>query len=68
MRLGCEWPSDMSINCWVINTPIEQIFPVEIGHNRTWGSVKDMIKEKKKPAFDDIAADTLDLWKVRLCY
>jgi len=29
--------------------------------------VKDMIKEKKKPEFDDIAADTLDLWKVRRC-
>jgi len=29
-----------------------------------WGTVKDVIKEKKKPEFDDIAADTL---KVRHC-
>ena len=28
--------------------------------------MKDAIKEKKND-FDDIAADTLDLWKVRHC-
>ena len=45
----------------------KRIFPVEIGRDKIWGSVKDAIKEKKKPEFDDIAADILDLWKVRQC-
>jgi hypothetical protein len=53
--------------CWVIHTPIDRIFPVKIGLDELWGSVKDAIKEKKKPEFDAIAADTLDLWKVRHC-
>ena len=29
--------------------------------------MKKAIKEKKKPGFDDIAADTLYLWKVIHC-
>jgi hypothetical protein len=53
--------------CWVIGTPTKQIFPVEIEPDKLWGHVKDAIKEKKKPEFDDIAADTFDLWKVRHC-
>ncbi len=51
--------------CWVIHTPTDQIFPVKVNHDDVWGTVKDAIKEKKKPEFDDIAADTLKLWKVR---
>ena len=29
--------------------------------------MKDAIKEENKPEFDDIDADTLDLWKVGHC-
>src|SRR6266545_4865712 len=53
--------------CWVIHMPTDQIFLVKVNHNDVWGTVKDAIKEKKKPEFDDIAADTLKLWKVRHC-
>ena len=53
--------------CWVLNTPIDQIFAVDVGHDEIWGSVKDVIKEKKEPDFNDIAADTLHLRKVRYC-
>ena len=53
--------------CWVIDTPIKQIFPVKIGHNEVWGTLKIEIKAMKKPEFDDIAANTLDLWKVCHC-
>ena len=53
--------------CWVIDSPTKQIFPVEVGHDAIWGKVKKAIKEEKKPEFDDIAANTLDLWKVRHC-
>jgi hypothetical protein len=57
----------ITLLCWVIDTPIKQIFPVEIGFDKLWGNVKDAIKEKKKNEFADIDADTLDLWKVRHC-
>jgi len=53
--------------CWVINTPTKQIFTVEIEPNKLWDHVKDAIKKQKKPGFDDIYADTLDLWKVWHC-
>ena len=53
--------------CWALNTPIDQIFPVDVGCDEIWGSVKDAIKEKKKPDFNDIDADTLHLRKVRYC-
>jgi len=52
--------STESLPCLVIHTPTDQIFPVEVGHDRVlWGKVKDAIKEKKQPEFNDIAADTL---------
>jgi hypothetical protein len=57
----------ITLPCWIIESHTKQIFLVEIGRDKMWGSVKDAIKEKKKPEFDDIAADTLDLWKVRQC-
>jgi len=46
--------------------PSKQIFPVEIARDELWCSVKDAIKEKMEPEFNNIDADTL-LWKVRLC-
>jgi len=52
----------ITLFCWVIHTPTDQIFPVEVGHDRVlWGKVKDAIKEKKQTEFNDIAADTLKL-------
>jgi hypothetical protein len=53
--------------CWEIDTPTKQIFSVNAGYDEMWDNVKDAIKLTKKPAFDDIAANTLDLWKVRHC-
>jgi len=53
--------------CCVIGKPAKQISLVEVGRHEVWGSMKDAIKEKKKNKFPDVDADTLDLWKVRLC-
>jgi len=55
----------MSGTITVIDRPTKQIFSVEIARDKLWGSVKDAIK--KEPEFDDIAANTLDLWKVPHC-
>jgi len=53
--------------CWVIGTPTKHTFPVKVGHGDIWGDVKNAIKKEMEPEFDDIAACTLDLWKVRHC-
>ena len=42
------------------------IFPVEIVNSKTVGALREVIKEKKRPAFDHIPADTLILWKVSI--
>jgi len=61
-------PSEtITLFCWVIGTPTTQIFPVDVEPNKRWGHAKMAIKKAKKPEFDDIAADTLELWKVRHC-
>jgi hypothetical protein len=60
--------SDMlSLQCWVLGDDPQRVFPAEISKTKTVGSLKDVIKDKKKPQFDSIAADVLDLWKVRIC-
>jgi len=41
-------------------------FPVEIESTKTVGSLKDSIKLKKTPRFDDVAADELTLWSVSI--
>ncbi|KAF9368727.1 hypothetical protein CPB97_004301, partial [Podila verticillata] len=41
-------------------------FPVEIEPAKTIGELKDAMKEKKSPEFDDIAADKLTLWRVSI--
>ena len=57
----------ITLFCWVTGTPTKHIFPVKVRPDEIWGSVKDAIKEKKKVEFNDIDADTLDLWKVCHC-
>jgi hypothetical protein len=41
-------------------------FPAVIDPTKTVGELKDEIKTKKAPEFDDIAADKLSLWKVEI--
>ena len=42
------------------------IFPVEIVDSKTVGDLRDAIKDKKRPTFDHVPADTLVLWKVSI--
>ena len=42
------------------------IFSVEIQKSKTVSTLKDAIKDKKRPAFDHVPADTLVLWKVSI--
>ncbi|KAI9236737.1 MAG: hypothetical protein BYD32DRAFT_437209 [Podila humilis] len=41
-------------------------FSVEVDRTKTVDHLKDLIKAKKAPEFDDIAADKLTLWRVSI--
>jgi Crinkler effector protein N-terminal domain len=42
------------------------VFPVSTSKAKTVGALKDAIKVKKKPLFDHISADILELYKASL--
>ncbi|KAG2335302.1 hypothetical protein BDR05DRAFT_624489 [Suillus weaverae] len=55
------------LNCIVLgDDPSHNIFVVDIAPKQTVADLKDLIKDKKKPEFDHVAADRLKLWKVKL--
>lgn len=49
--------------CWIHNYDITSIFSVEVQLSDFVYDLKESIKLKTKPVFDDIAAFRLDLWK-----
>ena len=51
------------LNCLVLGETPQNTFPVEIDAAKSVGSLKKSIKEEKKPAFEDIVANTLTLWR-----
>jgi len=54
----------LEINCLVLGDDPSHVFPVEIASNKTVGTLKELIKEKKQHAFEHVDADTLELFKV----
>ena len=64
--VGTPAPSLLLLNCWVLGDDSTRIFPVKIDRDENIGTLKDAIKEKKKPAFDHITADSLDVWNVSI--
>ena len=56
-------PQLITINCWVLSDRPESVFPVKIAPEESVGALKKAIKEEKRPAFDHIPTDRLDLWK-----
>jgi hypothetical protein len=58
----------LELNCLVFGQPKERIFQIEIESTKCVSNLKDLIKEKKKPQLDYIAADELDLWKISVPY
>src|SRR5258705_41801 len=56
----------LDLNCLVLDDDASHIFPIEIAERKTVGALKDVIKVKKRPAFDHVPADTLILWKVSI--
>ena len=72
--VGCFRPqmtpmsSILELNCWVLGDDPRRVFPLKIVCSETVGYLKKVIKDEKKPVFDDITADSLDLWKVSTGY
>jgi hypothetical protein len=56
---------DLELNCWVLGSRYLKVFPVKIAKDGNIGALKDLIKEKKPRAFQNVDADDLDLWQVR---
>ena len=54
--------------CYVRDDDYKQAFKVEIEEGEAVATLKEVIKEKKRPHFDHILADSLVLWKVSLPY
>ncbi len=54
----------LSLNCYVLGDDPDRTFTVEIPKNKNVSILKDLIKEKKAPHLDHVAASDLDLWQV----
>ncbi|KAI8349234.1 hypothetical protein B0O80DRAFT_165799 [Mortierella sp. GBAus27b] len=54
----------LTLFCLVEGEAMGNVFPVSTSSAAAVGELKDFIKTKKAPRFDDIAADELTLWKV----
>ncbi|KAI1302690.1 hypothetical protein EDD11_005566 [Mortierella claussenii] len=52
--------------CLVDGEATSNAFPVSTSTTTTVGELKDLIKTKKAPRFDDVAADELTLWRVSI--
>ena len=53
-------------NCWVLGEDSTRVFPVEIDRGENVGGLKKAIKEEMKPAFDNITANSLEVWNVSI--
>ncbi|KAG1901794.1 uncharacterized protein F5891DRAFT_1187269 [Suillus fuscotomentosus] len=59
-------PLRLKLNCIVLGNNPRHIFPVDIERTEIVGDLKEVIKDKKRPEFDHVATDRLELWKVDL--
>jgi len=55
-----------TLSCLVHGEPVENAFTVDIERSKTISYLRELIKEKKAPRFNDVAADELTLWAVSI--
>jgi len=58
--------STFALNCLLLGDDTTKVFTVEIPETKNVSILKELIKEKKAPHLDHLAASDLILWKVRL--
>ena len=56
----------ISLNCFVFDDELEKMFTVKVPKTDNVSILKDLIKEKKAPHLDHVAASDIHLWKVDL--
>ena len=56
----------LSLNCFVLGDDLRKLFTVEVEKTKNVSILKDLIKEKKAPHLDHVAASDLDLWNVSI--
>ena len=56
----------LSLVCYLLGDNVKRYFIVKIEETETVSILKDLIKEKKAPHLDHLAASDLDVWKVNL--
>ena len=56
----------LSLNCLIHGEVPEKMFTVKVPKTDNVSILKDLIKEKKAPHLNHVAASDLDLWKVDL--
>jgi hypothetical protein len=56
-------PLALKLNCLVLGGDPSHIFTIEILSAKNISALKEVIKDKKKPVFDHIPADALQLFK-----
>jgi Crinkler effector protein N-terminal domain len=56
----------LSLNCLVVGDDLKKVFTVKIPKTENVSILKDLIKEKKAPHLDHVAASDLDLWNISL--
>ena len=52
----------LKLVCYVRGDKVREVFVVKIKENEVVATLKEVVKEGKKPVFDDIAADSLTIW------
>ena len=57
---------DMTLNCWMCSTSIENVFPIRISGTETIGFLKKAIKNENAVCFHDVDANNLTLYKVSM--
>jgi hypothetical protein len=56
-------PLALELNCLVLGDDPSHIFTIEILGTKNISMLKEVIKDKKKPVFDHVPADALQLFK-----
>jgi hypothetical protein len=56
----------LELNCLIIGDSCNNIFTVKIAKTESISALKEVIKEKKKNAFEHVDADTLIVWQVSI--
>ncbi|KAG0369009.1 hypothetical protein BGZ54_000640, partial [Gamsiella multidivaricata] len=59
-------PEHLKLFCLVSGDSVSRVFPVKVPSDDTVSDLKELIKAKKAPELDDIAADNLTLWHVSI--